>query len=246
MTWCDGRLYNRRVLRAAIAVLLLTGVAVAQDKPEKKDEKSDVPQVKINYLNVCAPSKDEQTVLENALSSLPSKPSFSPEFEVARGRTMMPEEAAGAAQDPATSATASASGTKPTGAPAVSNWVRIRKEFSSGGLANVQYTFSRDATGMAETLVFRMKSPKRDQPMQVSFEDAATGSTPAQAVAANTAPSRIRVERFGGSSVVLARCPQADQKQYEPFFTRAKTVMSEYRKLLGVQQTVPVDLARVK
>jgi hypothetical protein len=228
------------VLKIFIATLLLSAVCFAQqkqepDKPETKTEKPGRPQVKINYLNVCTPSPDERTVLDNALSTLPSKPAFGTEFEVARGRSSMPEEGPGAVQ-----------GSAPTGAPPpVSTWVRIRREFAVGELDNVQYTFSRDGKAMTETLVFRMKSPKRDQPMQVSIQNAVTAPTAAQALAAEVEPERIRIERFGGSSVVLARCPQADQKQYEPYFTRAKTVMMSYRRLLGVKATVPADLARV-
>lgn len=230
--------YNSGVPKITFAVLLVCAVAWAQDQ-KGADKKSDQPQVKINYLNVCTPSKDDQTVLENALSTLPSKPAFGAEFEVARGRSTMPDEGPGAIQAGGGSSTQA-------GPPPVSTWVRIRREFASGTLSNVSYTFSRDEKGMTETLVFRMKSPKRDQPMMVSIQDTTSAPTPIQALAANAAPNRIRVERFGGSSVVLARCEQADQRQYESFFTRANTVMASYRKLLGVQQTVPADLARVK
>lgn len=241
MTLNDAQIYNCYVLRNAIAVLLLCGLAFAQAQPgaaqskDKQEKNAETPQVKINYLNVCTPSTDEQHVLDNALSMLPSRPAFGVEFEVARGRSTMPEEGPGAVQASASS-----------GPPPVSTWVRIRREFASGPLMNVQYTFSRDEKTMTETLVFRVKSPKRDQPMQVSIQDALAAPTATQAIAANTAPDRIRVERFGGSSVVLARCPQADQTKYEQYFTRAKDVMTAYRRLLGVKQTVPGDLARVR
>lgn len=241
MTPHAAELYNCNVLKTVIAVLLLCGVAFsqtpspAQSAKDKQEKNAETPQVKINYLNVCTPSNDEQHVLDNALSMLPSKPAFGTEFEVARGRSTMPEEGPGAVQASA-----------PTGPPPVSTWVRIRREFASGLLMNVQYTFSHDDKTMTETLVFRVKSPKRDQPMQVSIQDALTAPNATQAIAANTPPDRVRVERFGGSSVVLARCPQADQKKYEPYFTRAKEVMTSYRRLLGVKETVPTDLARVK
>jgi hypothetical protein len=221
-----------------IALVLLCGAAFAQDKKSDAQEKLDknAPQVKINYLNVCTPTKDEQAVLDNALSTLPSKPPFGAEFEVARGRSTMPDEGPGSV--------------KTSGDPSVpapfSTWVRIRKEFASGTLSNVQYTFSRDQKNMTETLVFRMKSPKQNQPMMVSIQDSVSAPTATQALAANTPPNRIRVERFGGSSVVLARCEQADQKQYEAFFSRANTVMTNYRKLMDVRTTVPADLARVR
>jgi hypothetical protein len=229
------------VLRAVLALCLANSgvLGLAQDtKPAAPatSDKQEAPQVKVNYLNVCAPSKEEQAVLDNALSTLPSKPAFGTEFEVARGKSTMPEEGPGAVQ---------ASGGDAPPAP-VSKWVRIRREFASGELSNVQYTFSRDEQGMAETLVFRVKSPKRDQPMQVSLQDTLTAPTATQALTQDAAPNRIRVERFGGASVVLARCPQADQKTYEHFFSRANSVMGIYRKLLDVTATVPADLARVK
>jgi len=228
--------YNRWVPRTLIAALLLvSAIAFAQDKQEKPEKKADEPQVKINYLNVCAPSKEEQAILENALSGLPSKPAFGTEFEIARGRSTMPDEGPGAVKP-----------SEPAAPPPVSSWVRIRREFASGALANVQYTFSRDEKGMAETLVFRVKSPGRNQPMMVTLQDTLSAATPTQALAANAAPNRIRVERFGASSVVLARCPQGDQKPYEHFFTRATSLMRDYRRLLAVQQTVPTDLSRLK
>src|SRR5689334_16128281 len=191
-----GGRYNRGVLKIAIAVLLLCAGSVAQEQ-KGAEKKADQPQVKINYLNVCAPSKDEQAVLENALSTLPSKPPFGAEFEVARGRSTMPDEGPGAIQ-------AGGGASTQQGPPPMSTWVRIRREFASGTLSNVSYTFSRDEKGMTETLVFRMKSPKRDQPMMVSIQDTITAASVTQAIAANAAPNRIRVERFGGSSVVLA------------------------------------------
>lgn len=229
---------NCSVFKTSVAVLLLCVATFAQDKkPDAETRDASAPKVKINYLNVCTPTKDEQAVLDNALSTLPSsKPPFGAEFEVARGRSTMPDEGPGSIKSP----------TDPSAPVPFSTWVRIRREFASGTLSNVQYTFSRDDKGMTETLVFRMKSPKQNQPMMVSIQDSVNAPNAAQALAADTPPNRIRVERFGGSSVVLARCEQADQKQYEQFFSRANTVMRNYRALLGVRATVPADLTRVK
>jgi hypothetical protein len=67
----------------------------------------------------------------------------------------------------------------------------------------------------------------------------------------NTPVSRIRLERFGKSSVVLARCsasatgPAPDQSAYEPLFRTASAIGADYRNLLRVPQTVPDELNRV-
>ena len=70
----------------------------------------------------------------------------------------------------------------------------------------------------------------------------------------DTPPTRIKLERFGKSSVVLARCqgesssgqPAPDQTAYEPLFRSGAAVMSAYRGLLGVRHTVPEELARMQ
>ena len=56
-----------------------------------------------------------------------------------------------------------------------------------------------------ETLVLHVRDPK--DLIQISMEDSASAIGNAAAmVAANTPASRIRLERFGKSSVALARC----------------------------------------
>jgi hypothetical protein len=70
-------------------------------------------------------------------------------------------------------------------------------------------------------------------------------------VAANTPASRIRLERFGKSSIALARCtgsengPPPDQSAYEPLFRSASEVLANYRSLLSVRRTVPAELAQI-
>jgi hypothetical protein len=70
-------------------------------------------------------------------------------------------------------------------------------------------------------------------------------------VAANTPASRIRLERFGKSSIALARCngtengPAPDQSAYEPLFRGGSEALANYRKLLGVARTVPAELAQI-
>jgi hypothetical protein len=67
----------------------------------------------------------------------------------------------------------------------------------------------------------------------------------------STPASRIKLERFGKSSVVLARCtaaengPPPDQSAYEPMFQSATAIVANYRLLLGARSTVPAELARL-
>jgi hypothetical protein len=88
--------------------------------------------------------------------------------------------------------------------------------------------------------------------MQVSIEDSASAvTTPATMLTSGTPASRIKLERFGKSSVVLARClaseagPAPDQSAYEPLFQSASAILSNYRGLLGARTTVPEELERV-
>jgi hypothetical protein len=82
--------------------------------------------------------------------------------------------------------------------------------------------------------------------LQVALEDrVSAGANAATVLAADTPVSHVRVERFGKSSLVLARCPSADQTSYEPLFRAASQIMASYRARLGVKQLVPAELARL-
>jgi hypothetical protein len=61
----------------------------------------------------------------------------------------------------------------------------------------------------------------------------------------NTPAERIRIERFGSSSVVLARCPASDQSQLEPLFSRATELIAVYRSALRVASVIPAEIARL-
>src|ERR1035437_8230752 len=50
---------------------------------------STQPQVKVNMLNVCSPSAEEQKEIAAALARVPRQPLFSADFEVSRGRSTM-------------------------------------------------------------------------------------------------------------------------------------------------------------
>ncbi len=135
--------------------------------------------------------------------------------------------------------------------PSVARYVRIRREFPAQALfSSVQYSFSNDGQNMVETLVLHLRDPK--DLIQVSMEDSASAiSSPAAMVSANTPVSRIRLERFGKSSIALARCnasenrPAPDQSVYDPLFRSGSELLSDYRRLLGASHIVPAELAQI-
>jgi hypothetical protein len=200
------------------------------------------PQVKVNMLNVCTPSAEEQKEIASALAKIPKQPLFDADFEVSRGRSTLSEMPAMLeAGQPGHVA----------GEPSVASYVRIRREFSVQAMfSSVQYSFSNDGVNMIETLVLRVRDPK--DLMQVSLEDSASAVTSSTAMlSANTPAMRVRLERFGKSSVALARCqetaagPAPNQSAYEPLFRGASDVLTNYRGLLGVKRVVPEELAKI-
>jgi hypothetical protein len=198
------------------------------------------PQVKVNVLNVCAPSAEDQKELAAALAKVPSNPVFGADYEVARGHSTLDAGTSIPGMQPL-----------PAGAASAANWVRVRREFpASAPFSNVQYSFSADAANMVETLVLRVRDPK--DLMEISIEDSASAVTSAAAMlTSNTPVSRVKLERFGKASVVLARCsggegsPAADQSAFEPIFHAASSIMSHYRDALAARRTVPQELTRL-
>lgn len=194
-------------------------------------------------LNVCSPSADDQREIASALSRIPRRPAFSQDFEVDRGRSVLDQNANPLAAANVMPAAAPAD-------PATADFVRLRREFSAGVYSNVQYSFSRDKEQMVETLVLRVRDPK--DLLQVSIDDSASSVTPVTAMlGAGTPASRIKLERFGQSSIVLARCSGTaesaapDQSKYEPLFASASATLIDYRGLFGVKTLVPEELARI-
>jgi hypothetical protein len=208
-----------------------------------QQEQANQPKVKVNVINVCTPALEEKQEIANALARVPKEPLFRVDFEVDRGRTSL-EQSPNFLQP--------GSGLKNSGESDTADWVRIRREFSLQALfSTVQYSFSVDAKNMVETLVFRVRDPK--DLMQVSIEDSASAVTTASAMLRTSTPaSRIKLERFGKSSVVLARCsateagPPPDQSAYEPLFQSASAAVTKYRTLLGAKSIVPDELTRLR
>ena len=226
------------MLRNILGVVIGIGLAQLANA-----QQSSQPQVKVNMLNVCSPSPEEKQEIASALAKIPKQPLFSPDFEVDRGRSTL-EERPDFLKTGASAEFSSDSGT--------AEWVRIRREFSVQALfSTVQYSFSQDPKNMVETLIFHVRDPK--DLMQIAIEDNASSvTTPASMLATNTPAGRIKLERFGKSSVVLARCPGSegnpppDQSAYEPLFQSATAIVTNYRLLLAARNTVPAELARVK
>jgi hypothetical protein len=203
---------------------------------------SSEPQVKVNLLNVCTPSPEEQKEISGALGRIPKQPLFGSDFEISRGRSTLSDMP---------NFLQPGQGARVSGEPSVAGYVRIRRDFAVQALfSSVQYSFSNDGNNMVETLVLHVRDPK--DLIQVSLEDSASAvASPAAMVTANTPASRIRLERYGKSSVTLARCPASaegatiDQSAYEPLFRQASEVIANYRNLLSVKRTVPEELAKL-
>jgi hypothetical protein len=226
------------------ALVLSLAPLVAQQSAQQQaaNPQSAEPQVKVNVLNVCTPSADEQKEIATALARIPKQPLFTTDFEVTRGRSTM--------TDMPSFMPAGTNG-HVSGEPSVASYVRVRREFSvQATFASVQYSFSDDGQSMIETLVLHVRDPK--DLIQVSLEDTVSaGTSPESMLALPAVASRVRLERFGKSSVALARCeatvegPAPDQTAYEPLFRSASDVLSNYRGLLGVKKMVPEELAKI-
>jgi hypothetical protein len=206
---------SQSALKFLWLVFALSPLAAAQ-QPSKKDDMK----VHVNYLNVCSPNEADQKEIVSALERIPTAPHFGLEFEIARGRSTAPD------------------------AP-LASWVRVRREFPpQAPLTNAQYSVSLDNKDIIETVVFRWREPK--DVMQVSIEDSVSaGANPLTVVSTDTPVSRIRIERFGKSSLGLSRCSEIDQASYQSIFSAASKVMSRYRTALGVRESVPAELARL-
>jgi len=204
----------------------------AQQQPSAPGQ----PKVQVNVLNVCNPSEEETKEIQSALSRIPKEPKFARDFEISRGESTLSEQANVLQAMPAPS--------EESGSP-VSDWVRIRHEFGAmSAFANAQYSFTTDDQGAIENLVLRLREPK--DLVQVSLSDMVTTTkSPKEILSANTPVDRIRLERFGKSSVVLARCSQGDQSKYNYLFETASTILSNYRAAMHVRSTVPVDMAEL-
>lgn len=204
-------------IRAAIAACLVScGAAFTQDAaPQQPSDKG--PKIKLNFLNVCTPSDAEKQEIASALNKVPAKVSYSGDFEVTRGRTINEKEGP-------------------------SKYVRLRREvIGDPTFNNVLYALSSDAKNTTETLVFKAKDPK--ELVLVSIEDqiSAGAAKPAELLETDTPANHIKLERFGKTSIALARC-ENDQSAYEPLFAQATKLIASYRRTLGLRTMFRSDL----
>ncbi len=134
------------------------------------------------------------------------------------------------------------------GAPAgsgntTSTYVRIRKEFPENAvLTDAQYSLSVEGNSASEVLALHLRDSR--EVLQILISDSVVGSA-AQVVKVDTPPDRIRVERFGKASIVLARCGAVDQSAYEPLFQTAANILEEYRAAMAVKRVVPSEMAQL-
>ncbi len=204
------------MLNRLVTVFVFVAAASAQDAPKPQPSE---PQVKLNYLNVCTPSVDDQAQMKAALAKVQVKPAFSRDFEISRGQATMQD-----APD--------------------ARFVRYRKDLvSESPLLAAQYSMSSDSKSIVETLVLRLRDPKDFH--EVSLEDrvSAGAIAPSSLLTVDTPVSRIRVERLGKSSLVLARCQDSDQSAYEPIFRQAAEIMARYRKAMDLGSVIRSDVA---
>jgi hypothetical protein len=216
-----------QTVRPAFATLFLLAaacLALSQDQQPPAPQPTvpsteSKPQVKVNYLNVCTPGTEEQTIIKGALTAVQPRPVFSADFEISRGRTTLKD-----APD--------------------AKYVRLRRDFAADApLLTAQYSMSTDTTNTIEILVLRARDPKDF--LQVVLENRVTAgaSTPLALLQVDTPTSRVRVERLNKSSAVLTRCEEVDQSAYEPVFHQASEIMAQYRAALGLRNAFRTDIA---
>lgn len=200
---------------------LLAGAAGAaqQETPSSPPQQPEKPQVKINYLNVCTPGKEEQEIINAALAAAQVKPVFSTDFEISRGRTTLKD-----APD--------------------SKFVRLRRDFAAESpLLTAQYSISTDSTNTIEILVLRSRDPKDFLELVMEDRVSAGAAAPLAVLSVDTPATRVRIERLNKSSAVLTRCPETDQSAYDPVFHQASEIMARYRASLGLRTAFRSDIA---
>jgi hypothetical protein len=217
--------YNPLVMRTpaaafatAVFSILTAGATFAQTSAAPQQSGEKTPQIKLNFLNVCTPTDSETQELQSALNKIPAQVNYSGDFEVTRGRVISGKEGA-------------------------SRYVRLRRELASDPLFNnVQYSLSADDKNTTETLVFKARDPKDLVLVSIDDQISATAAKPASVLDADTPASHIKLERFGKSSIALARCENRDQSAYEALFKQASKLIAQYRKALGLRTMFRNDL----
>ena len=206
------------------------------------------PQIQVNFLNSCRPAEAEAEQMRQLLQLLRKRPAFSSDFEISRGVTTMSEAdshaAAAAIQRAAGEQDAPPASPATAGPGRVSSrWVRMQREFGEkAALINVQYSLTLEKGQAGEVLALHLRDTSLA--MQLLISNSVTGGA-AEVLGHDTPPERIRMERFGKPSIMLARCPQSDQTAYEPLFSAAFEILREYRRAMNIAAIVPSELSRL-
>jgi hypothetical protein len=226
-------IYNppvRNVIRklvsyGALALLGAAGVTAQEAQPK----------IQVNFLNSCHPSPGDVDEMKRALEQAKARPAFAADFEISRGRSTLSE------------AEARAAGVSSAPGGVRSEWVRVRREFAEkAALESVQYSVSQEGGEASEVLAVHLRQSKTQEGdvLQVLLSNSVSGRA-ARLVEVNTPPDRIRIERYGKSSIVLTRCGGVDQSAYEPVFSSAAEIFEQYRAAMAVKKTVPAELIRL-
>ncbi|HEY6252346.1 MAG TPA: hypothetical protein VI685_20515, partial [Candidatus Angelobacter sp.] len=110
-------------------------MTAAAEQGAQAQQPEGQPQIKLNVLNVCTPSADEQSILKGALTKVSGAPAFASDFEVSRGSATLKDALP-------------------------SKYVRLRRDFASQSpMMTAQYSVSLDEKVTVETLVLRMRDP---------------------------------------------------------------------------------------
>jgi hypothetical protein len=205
--------------RTLILTLLLSAVSWAQQTgPKVTPSPEGQTQTKLNILNVCRPSAEDQAEIKSVFAKVAAKPVFGRDFEISRGRTSVKD------------------------APE-SKFVRLRRDMTSESpLMTTQYSMSTDATNTVELLVLRSRDAKDFHEIALEDRVSSGSASPLAILSVDTPVTRIRLERLGKRSIVLARCPDADQSAYEPLFRNAADLMARYRKAMGLRSAFRADI----
>jgi hypothetical protein len=218
---------------SALLCGVLSGAVCAQEAPPSSGGSvgGGQPKIQVNFLNTCRPAQGDLEAMGRALAQVKERPRFAADFEISRGVTTLTEAEARAAGAPEGSAAMP------------SSWVRIHKEFPEKAvLTDAQYSLSVDGDSASEALALHLRDSR--EVLQILISDTVNGSV-AQVVKAQTPPDRIRIERFGKPSIVLARCGGIDQSAYEPLFLAAGGILEQYRSAMAVKTVVPAEIAHL-
>lgn len=212
-------------------MLVFSLCAVLTLMASAQESRASQPKIQVNFLNTCRPAQGDLEEMGRALARVKQRPSFAADFEVSRGLATLTEAEARAAGAPA------GSGNVP------SEYVRIRKDFPENApLTDAQYSLSVEGHSTSEVLALHLRDSR--EVLQILISDSVAGS-PLQVVKVDTPPDRIRIERFGKASIVLARCGAVDQSAFEPLFQAAANILEEYRAAMAVKRVVPSELAHL-